>query len=209
MLKTKLLVLIAILSLSLSSLIAGGSYMTKGVKEVKINLNGEKFTIKRSQKKGNTISKLYETTFRGTIQPILLAKGVETVGELEFIEYMKKAQHDKSIIIVDSRKPGWHERLRIPGSVNMPFTDFNDKDDADSNYDDLGVTQKNGKYDFSKAKTIVAYCNGYWCAQTPGMFRDSKYSLLKVGYPASKMKYYRGGMQAWTSLGLTVVGSGK
>jgi rhodanese-related sulfurtransferase len=31
-------------------------------------------------------------------------------------------------------------------------------------------------------------------------------ALLEVGYPAEKIKYYRGGMQAWTSLGLSVVG---
>jgi len=29
--------------------------------------------------------------------------------------------------------------------------------------------------------------------------------LLKIGYPAKKMRYYRGGMQDWMILGLTVV----
>jgi 3-mercaptopyruvate sulfurtransferase SseA len=187
----------------------GTVYIHKKVKEVKMNLDGDKFTIMRTQKAGNKISALYETTHRGKIQPMILAKGIETVGELEFIEYMKKAQKDSSIIIVDSRTPGWHSKLRIPGTVNMPFTDFKDKEDAESNLEDLGAVKKNGKWNFSKAKTVVAYCNGYWCAQTPGMFKKSKYALLKMGYPASKLKYYRGGMQAWTSLGLTVVGSGK
>ncbi|HBW06905.1 MAG TPA: sulfurtransferase, partial [Gammaproteobacteria bacterium] len=28
---------------------------------------------------------------------------------------------------------------------------------------------------------------------------------LKYGYPAAKIKYYRGGMNAWKSLGLTTV----
>ncbi|MGD8570515.1 MAG: rhodanese-like domain-containing protein, partial [Gammaproteobacteria bacterium] len=29
-------------------------------------------------------------------------------------------------------------------------------------------------------------------------------NLLALGYPAEKIYYYRGGMQAWQSLGMTV-----
>ena len=196
-----------------SSLVAGegkkcktkGPHIWGCVKEVKLNLNGKKFTIKRSGAK--KISKLYESTFRGKSQPIILKKGIETIGEIEFIKYMQRAQKDSSIVIVDSRKPGWHARLTIPGSVNIPYTDFDDKDEAESYLDDLGAVKKHGKWDFTNAKTIVAFCNGYWCGQTPGMVLNSKYALSKIGYPLSKIKYYRGGMQAWTSLGLTVVGS--
>lgn len=185
--------------------------ISKGVKSVEINLNGEKFTIMRNQSKTNTISNLYNTTFRGTPQPIKLAKGVETIGELEFIDYMVKAQTDKNIVIVDSRKPGWFARLRIPGAVNVPFTNFNNKEDAfDMMEDYMGVTEnKDETFNFKNAKTLVVYCNGYWCAQTPAMIKNAKFSLLNVGYPANKIKYYRGGMQAWTSMGFTVVGTGK
>lgn len=179
-----------------------------GVKSVEISLNGEKFTIMRNQTAGNKISKLYEATNRGTPQPMIISEGVETVGEVEFVEFMQKAQYDKNIKIIDSRKPGWFARLRIPGTTNVPFTDFNNLDDAtDWLVDEFGVKQNdNGTLDFSNAKTLVLYCNGYWCGQTPGMVKNSKHSLLKLGYPASKIKYYRGGMQAWTSLGFTVVG---
>jgi len=80
----------------------------------------------------------------------------------------------------------------------------------DSMEDEMGVEQKeDGTLDFSNAKTLALYCNGYWCGQTPGMVKNAKYSLINMGYPASKIKYYRGGMQAWTSLGFTVVGSAK
>ncbi len=184
--------------------------ISKGVKSIEMNLNGEKFTLMRNQKSGSKISSLYETTHRGKPQPMILAPGVETVGELEFIEYMKQAQKDKTIVIVDSRKPGWYERLRVPGAVNVPFPSFNSKEGAiEVMEDEFGVVEKDGKLDFSNAKTIVAYCNGYWCGQTPGMVKTAKFSLLKMGYPAQKIKYYRGGMQAWTSLGFTVIGTGK
>jgi len=185
--------------------------ISKGVKSVKITLNEETFTIMRDQSKTGKISSLYETTFRGIPQPIILANGVETVGEIEFIEYMKKAQTDKKIIIVDSRTSGWYERLRIPGAINIPFTNFYNKEDAiDAMEDYLDVIVNDDEsLDFSKAKTIVAYCNGYWCGQTPGMVKNAKFALLKMKYPSSKIKYYRGGMQAWTSMGFTVIGMGK
>lgn len=185
--------------------------ISKGVKSIEMNLNGEKFTLMRNQSKTNKISSLYETTFRGAPQPMSLGEGVDTLGELEFIEFMKKAQKDETIAIVDSRKPGWYAKLRIPGAINVPFTSFNDKAEAvEAMEDDLGVVEKeDGTLDFTKAKTVVAYCNGYWCGQTPGMVKNAKYSLLNMGYPASKIKYYRGGMQAWTSLGFTVSGDAK
>lgn len=211
----KLLIASTIVGLSFGTSFAAESTskfvaISKGVKSIDMNLNGESFTLMRNQKAGNKISDLYVTTHRGTPQPMSLGKGIETLGELEFIEYMKKAQTDEMIAIVDSRKPGWYERLRIPGAINIPFTGFETKEGAiEAMEDDLGVVENNGKLDFSKAKTIVAYCNGYWCGQTPGMVKNAEFSLLKMGYPASKIKYYRGGMQAWTSLGFTVVGTGK
>ncbi|WP_419764834.1 MAG: rhodanese-like domain-containing protein [Arcobacter sp.] len=185
--------------------------ISKGVKSIKMNLNGEKFTLMRNQTAGNKISDLYVTTNRGVSQPMILAEGVETVGELEFIDLMKKAQTNDMIAVIDSRKPGWFAKLRIPGAINVPFTNFNEKDTAiEMMEDEMGVIQKeDGTLDFSEAKTLALYCNGYWCGQTPGMVKNAKFALLKMGYPAEKIKYYRGGMQAWTSLGFTVVGSGK
>lgn len=211
----------ALLTTAITALCTTGSFaegetskfvpISKGVKSIEMNLNGEKFTLMRNQTPGNIISELYNTTNRGAPQPMIIADGVETVGELEFIEYMKKAQKDDSILIMDSRKPGWHAKLRIPGSVNVPFTNFNSKETAiEMMEDEMDVVEKeDGTLDFSEAKTIVAYCNGYWCGQTPAMVKNVKYSLLNMGYPAEKIKYYRGGMQAWTSFGFTVVGSGK
>ncbi len=182
--------------------------ISPGVKSIEMNLNEEKFTLMRNQTAGNKISVLYETTNRGTPQPIKLAKNVETLGEIEFIEYMKKAQTDENIAIIDSRKPGWFAKLRIPGAVNVPFTNFDEEDTSiEMMEDEMGVVQKeDGTLDFSNAKTVALYCNGYWCGQTPSMVKNAKYSLLNMGYPAEKIKYYRGGMQAWASFGFTVVG---
>ena len=54
-------------------------------------------------------------------------------------------------------------------------------------------------FDYSAAKTLVLFCNGMWCGQSPASIR----TLLKYGYPAEKIKYFRGGMQTWEILGLS------
>ena len=65
----------------------------------------------------------------------------------------------------------------------------------------FGARQAGGAYDFSSARTLAIFCNGPWCGQTPNYIR----TLLALGFPAEKLKWYRGGMQEWCALGLTVV----
>ena len=56
-----------------------------------------------------------------------------------------------------------------------------------------------GLWDYSQAKTLIMFCNGMWCGQSPNNIKN----LLKFGYPSHKLKWYRGGMQNWENLGLT------
>ncbi|BBB29203.1 rhodanese-like domain-containing protein [Neptunomonas japonica] len=167
--------------------------------------DGAMVEIKRNQNPENLITDLYATTFRGMPQAMhpFEPYDVETIAEREFVQYMIDAQKNKNILIVDTRTIGWHQRLTIPGAVSYPYTMMDDADDRDWAMDDFGaLKQSDGGYDFTKAKTLAMFCNGYWCGQTPSMVR----AMLEHGYPAEKIKYYRGGMQAWTSLGLSVVG---
>jgi len=197
-----------------SALVASPAVIAEGGKKAMIapglysftvEHDGDKVEIMRNQDPKNTINELYSTTFRGMPQPIhpFEPHDVETIGEREFVAYMQQAQTDENILIVDTRTEGWHYRLTIPGSINVPFTVMKEAESAADTLDDFGVVKKaDGSYDFSKAKTLAMFCNGYWCGQTPTLIR----ALLEVNYPAENMKYYRGGMQAWTSLGLTTVG---
>ena len=50
-----------------------------------------------------------------------------------------------------------------------------------------------------QALNVVLYCNGPNCGQSP----TAMAAMVEAGFPASKIFYYRGGMLAWTSLGLT------
>jgi len=171
---------------------------------------GKKVTVMRNQDTNNTINSDYAKTSRKCppycIRPMKLAEGVETLGELEMLHYMKaRSDGDKSVLIIDSRTPNWVEKGTIPGSVNIPWTYLapgagaDPFSIADIMQEQFGVNEQEGLWDFSKAKTLVFFCNGMWCGQSP----RNIHALLKFGYPAAKIKWYRGGMQNWEALGLS------
>ena len=181
---------------------------TEGVYTVKHN--GINHKIMRNQNQKNTVNPAFAKTSRKCppfcIQPSSLAPGVETIGELEVIDYaVRMSNGDNSIILVDSRTPDWVAKGTIPSAKNLPWTKLNPAKGADPisigeiMEEEFGATQQEGLWDFSKAKTAVMFCNGMWCGQSPNNIKN----LLKFGYPAHKIKWYRGGMQDWAILGLS------
>ncbi len=186
--------------------------ITKNIASVDVMHNGKKVTIKRNQNNKNTVNPAFAKTSRNCppfcINPIQLAPGVETLGEVEVLDYLKRmTKGDKSIIVIDSRTPDWVKRGTIPGAVNLPWTKLNPAKGADPisigeiMTEKFGAKEIEGLWDYSNAKTLVMFCNGMWCGQSPNNIRN----LLKFGYPAHKLKWYRGGMQNWENLGLTTV----
>lgn len=173
--------------------------------------NGKPVRIQRNQDSGNTINPAYALTSRKCppfcIQPARLAKGVDTIGELEMIEYLQQVSNgDNSVLVIDSRTPDWVQKGTIPGSVNIPWTELKPGAGADPFSiaeileQRFGAISLEGLWDFTNAKTLVLFCNGMWCGQSPTNIK----TLLRFGYPPHKLKWYRGGMQDWESLGLTV-----
>jgi len=174
--------------------------------------NGKTVVIKRDQDNKAVVNPAFAKTSRPCppfcIQPIVLAPGVETLGEREIIEYLTKMKGgDDSILVIDSRTPDWVKKGTIPGSVNIPWTALNPAKGADPISigeileDSFGAKSLEGLWDFTNAKTLVMFCNGMWCGQSPNNIKN----LLKFGYPPHKIKWYRGGMQNWSNLGLTTV----
>jgi len=51
----------------------------------------------------------------GTVNPMELAPGVRTLGELEVIEHMQHGQP-----VVDSRRPPFFDAATIPGTRSLP-----------------------------------------------------------------------------------------
>ena len=198
-----------------SSACAGGHNLavkiTPKLSTVTVNHNGKSVKIKRDQNQKATVNKDFAKTSRKCppfcIQPIKLAPGVDTIGEVEMLQYLDRQHNkgDKSILVVDSRTPNWVKKGTIPGSVNIPWTKLNPAKGADPlSMGDImegkfGAKQLEGIWDFSNAKTLVLFCNGMWCGQSPNNIKQ----LLKMGYPAHKIKWYRGGMQNWSNLGFT------
>ena len=186
--------------------------ITRSMDKFEGTVNGEKVVIMRNQNQQNTVNPAFARTSRKCppfcIQPAKLANGVETIGEIELIGYVEKmAAGDDSILLIDSRTPDWVSKGTIPGSINLPWTRLNPAKGADPiTIADIftgkfGAREYEGLWDFSEAKTLVLFCNGAWCGQSPANIN----TLLRFGYPAEKLKWYRGGMQDWEILGLTTV----
>ncbi len=205
-----------VLGATLPGLVSAEDPMAVGITpemdRVEVMHNGETITITRNQDEEAVINPAFAKTSRKCppfcIQPVKLAPGVETIAEVEMLDYLgKMAAGDDSILVIDSRTPDWVSRGTIPGAKNIPWTALNPAKGADpiSIADimetEFNVNEVEGLFDYSNCKTLVMFCNGMWCGQSPNNIKN----LLKFGYPADKIKWYRGGMQNWETLGLTTV----
>jgi rhodanese-related sulfurtransferase len=195
--------------------ISGASYsaevnITPEIESVSVMHGESMVTIMRNQDQKNIVSPAFAKTSRKCppfcIQPSTLAPGVETIAEIEVLDYLKRmSDGDDSILVVDSRTPDWVVKGTIPGAINIPWTGLNPVEGANPIsmggilQDQFNAENLGGLWDYSNAKTLVMFCNGMWCGQTPNNIKN----LLKFGYPAHKIKWYRGGMQDWEILGLT------
>ncbi len=185
--------------------------ITPHLAKLEVMHQGRPVVIQREQNTQNTIDPDYAKTSRECppfcIQPMNLAPGVETVGELEVLEYLEKMSWNEPVLVIDTRTENWMSKGTIPGSVNIPWIRLNLE--AGGNpleiglllSERFGVKEEDGLWNYSAAKTLVLFCNGPWCGQSPAAIR----TLLRYGYPPGKLKWYRGGMQAWESFGLTIV----
>lgn len=201
--------------------------ISKNLPYIDIDYKNNIIRLQRNQDEKHTLKGGFSKTSRNCppfcIQPMSVAPGVKTIGELEVVDFIAKDVKSKSGILIDARTSGWHNKGTIPGSINIPFTTFS-MDETDPELVQamkrLGVKQKStsseddsfwswtsddddksNNWDFSNAKDLVLWCNGMWCGQSPRAIKG----LLKHGYPANKIHYFRGGMQTWLILGLTVV----
>lgn len=189
----------------------GPVYITPNLPYVDVEHGNKTIRIERAQDYEHRIDDEYSYTSRPCppfcIQPIQLAPGVETIGELEVLDYLKKrSSGDESILVIDSRDNKWLQKGMIPGAINIPWEQLYYKKSNQEQVVDIleftfDVVRVGDFWNFENAKTLVFYCNGPWCGQSPTNIR----SLLSIGYPAEKLKWYRGGMQSWQSLGLTVI----
>lgn len=134
------------------------------------------------------------------IAPDVAAPGVATVSERAVIDFMAQNVATGDGLLIDSRLPADRALGFLPTSVSVPFSLVND----DNPYLPeilvaMGARSFEGALNFSDAMTLMVYDAG------PASVDANQFiaAIIAAGYPASKIQYYRGGMQVWSTLGLT------
>ena len=128
---------------------------------------------------------------KGWLQPLVPEPGIVPVTEIEVLN----AINDPGFVLVDMRTEGWFSDATIPGAVNIPYTE------VAMRMDGLGCDKGATGWDCAGAMNVVGFCNGPVCPQSPTAMR----AMIRDGFPADKIYYYRGGMLDWDALGLTTV----
>ena len=189
--------IIAILCLATPALAEGPVNIAPDLASVTVETRTGSVEIARIQDPAHEVTGEWALTSRPCpefcIQPMNPAEGVTTIGELELLDFLA----DPQVTVVDSRTPDWYASGTIPGAVNMPYTEMTDR------LAELGCELDFEGWECAEAQTVALFCNGIWCGQSPTAIRR----MIEEGYPAERIFYYRGGMQSWRVLGLTVTGA--
>jgi rhodanese-related sulfurtransferase len=98
------------------------------------------------------------------------------VGELELIEHL-----NAGLPVIDTRRAESYRAGTIPGARSLPHTE---------------TAQRHAELHLGTP--AILFCNGPQCSATP----DAVRTLLELGHPARMLRYYRGGIHDWVTLGL-------
>jgi len=186
-------------------LVAGDVKITEELESVVIQEGDKEVKIERVQDVKHRLTSNFSKTSRECppfcVQPMQIGK-VKTIGEIELLSHIKEMQKDDAdMLLIDVRTRDWLRNGTIPSATNLPFTMIQ----KGSKYLNkilnlLGAKEQNGKWNFDKVPTMIIFSNGLWDAQATKAIK----SLVELGCPEDKILYYRGGMQSWNILGLTV-----
>lgn len=184
------------MAMAATTVVAQDVGLTRDMMSVTVETAAGPVEIKRNQDTEARLGEPWVKTSRPCpdfcIQPMTPAPGVTTIGELEVLEFLQSGE----AVLVDGRIRPEFEAGTIPGAVSVPYNEAADR---------LG--EFGCEIDFEgwicseDAPAVVLFCNGPWCGQSPTAARN----MIEAGFPAEKIFYYRGGMQNWNMLGLTVV----
>ncbi len=192
----------------LSSLMAREVNIIKGLPYVDVDVDGQNIRIERIQDVNHKLKNAYTKTSRATppfsIQPYQPIAGIETVSELDVIDFIKNDVSENEGLLIDARMPKWYMNGTIPGALNLPFSILSQEDKSpfiEQIFELLGVEKEDNKWHFEEAQTLLIFDNGPWCQQGVYAMRH----LIHLGYPKEKIHYYRGGLQFWQILGLNII----
>jgi rhodanese-related sulfurtransferase len=203
---------IACLAIFACALTVGGTAQAQDVqittfkRDSVYSLNGQTFTVTRNQNMNATFQGEFARTSRACpldcIQPMRIADGVSTLGELELLDFLEDRLTGGTGLMLDTRVPAEFATGSIPGGVNVPDATL----DSENRFRGdilraLGAVAKvDGSLELTNAMALTLYSGGVWSNDAPNAIGH----LMTAGYPANKLFYYRGGMQAWAHVGLTI-----
>ncbi len=173
------------------------------------SLNGITFTVTRDQNTDAILEGEFARTARACppdcLQPLTLASGAETYGELEVMKFLETTVTNGNGLLVDARTPQDFGAVAIPGAVNVPSVTLvpENRFRPDILRALGGVDIAGGGMDFSNAMELTVYSGGVWSNEAPAAINN----LIEAGYPVEKIHYYRGGVQAWMHVGLSTISS--
>ncbi len=126
---------------------------------------------------------------------------IKTVGELETIEFMKSLKKNRNRLVVDVRSSVEYKQNSLPTAINIPYSMLT----PNSKYREeilklLGVRKLKKGWHFKYVYKLLIFDNGILDNRAIKMIN----SLIKIGYPKNKILYYRGGVDSWRELGLTL-----
>lgn len=135
------------------------------------------------------------------IAPMVVAEGVETLGEIEVLAFLTNEVAGHTGLMVDARSPGDRARGFIPGTVSLPASTVAPGNAfRDEILQALGARAFDGVFNFADARRLVVYDGGPASDDAAQLVRN----LIEAGYPPEMIGYYRGGMQVWSVLGFSI-----
>jgi rhodanese-related sulfurtransferase len=168
--------------------------ITQKLKSVEILYQNKPFLIERESHKEQKSCPPH------CIQPMYI-KNIKTIGELETLTFIQKAQKNKQMLVIDSRGTKKYRSATIPSAINIPSSLLNKK----SKYSQkilklLGGKKLQGKWYFKYSHKLLIFDNGIWDDHASKLIDQ----LITVGYPQKQIVYYRGGVHSWREAGLTL-----
>lgn len=135
------------------------------------------------------------------VAPAYAAVGVETVIEPQVLEFLVDVVGRNAGLLIDARMPADRALGYIPGSVSLPHEALAEPNETQAQIlKALGARSFEDIYNFADAQMLMVFDNGPSQNDSGVLIAH----LLEVGYPPEKIRYYRGGMQVWSVLALTV-----
>ena len=177
--------------------------ISPGRSSVTFGFGDQTFIVGRGDQTGlpETYGRTDRTCPQHCIEPSIAAPGVATLTELDVLDFMERSVGSGTGLMIDARLPEGYAAGSLPGAISVPAATLI----ASNPYREdlllaLGAQGQIGSMDFSSAFDLLLFDDGPWSP----VAREAIQRLIDAGYPAQKISYYRGGLQMWRVLGLTV-----